>query len=207
MDFACGPGLISRELAPYAKSIVGVDISPGMVDQYNTRVANQGIPREEMRAVCADLQGTADELDGEKFDLVVVRPSTQIRAPTSLTPSQPLIGELSAIQCASSYHHFASINDITRTLAFFLKPNGVLLVIDLLKSDDAETEDLFPDHGHHIVAHKGGFKEDDLRTAFREAGLTAFMFNDAMTVKRRGHDLKLFIAKGTKPILTPGQFL
>lgn len=83
----------------------------------------------------------------------------------------------------------------------------MLLVIDLLKSDDVETEDLFPDHPHHVVAHKGGFKEDDLRTAFREAGLTAFMFNDAMTVKRRGHDLKLFIAKGTKPTLTPGQFL
>ena len=45
-----------------------------MVDQYNTRVSNQGIPGEEMHAVCADLQGTADELDGEKFDLVIVRP-------------------------------------------------------------------------------------------------------------------------------------
>jgi SAM-dependent methyltransferase len=179
-----------------------------MVDQYNTRVSNQGIPREEMHAVCADLQGTADELDGGKFDLVVVRPSTQIRAPTSLTPHvSTLIGDLSAIQCASSYHHFASINDVTRTLAFFLKPNGVLLVIDLLKSDDAETEDIFPDHPHHVVAHKGGFKEDDLRTAFQEAGLTAFMFNDAMSVKRGGHDLKLFIAKGTKIILAPGQIL
>jgi len=88
-------GLISRGLAPYAKKIVGVDISEAMVmhslsrvrmqiviivsftqlqvNQYNLRVENQGIPPEEMRAVCAELKGTAEELDGLKFDVVVVR--------------------------------------------------------------------------------------------------------------------------------------
>lgn len=60
-------------LASRVKSILGVDISAGMVRQYNTRMANQGIPPEEMRAVCTELKGTIDELDGMKFDIIVVR--------------------------------------------------------------------------------------------------------------------------------------
>lgn len=65
-------GLISKELAPYAKSIVGVDISQGVVDRYNLSVSNQGIPPEEMRAVCAELKGGDEELDGLKFDVITV---------------------------------------------------------------------------------------------------------------------------------------
>ena len=65
-------GLISRELAPYSRSILGVDISQAMVDEYNLRVFNQGIPPEEMRAVCAELEGKEGELGGQKFDVIVV---------------------------------------------------------------------------------------------------------------------------------------
>src|SRR5262245_17124135 len=65
-------GLISQNLAPYTRQIIGVDISQGMVDYYNQRVSNQGIPPEEMKAVCLELKGTGDELDGQKFDVVVV---------------------------------------------------------------------------------------------------------------------------------------
>jgi len=91
MDFACGVGmcnplyiyhpynihtsilgLISRELAPYAKTIVGVDITQALVDNYNQRVANQGISPDEMRAVCTELKGKEGELDGLKFDVIVV---------------------------------------------------------------------------------------------------------------------------------------
>lgn len=68
-------GLVSRALAPHARVLVGVDVSQGAVDRYNLRVANQGIPPAEMRAVCAELQGNAQELaalGGERFDVVIV---------------------------------------------------------------------------------------------------------------------------------------
>lgn len=65
-------GLISRQLAPEAKTLVGVDISQGMVDEYNHRVMNQGISTEEMRAVCVELKGEDGELDGARFDVIVV---------------------------------------------------------------------------------------------------------------------------------------
>ncbi|KAJ7611695.1 S-adenosyl-L-methionine-dependent methyltransferase [Roridomyces roridus] len=115
MDFACGTGLISRGLAPYCKSIVGVDISQAMVDFYNEKVHNQGIPPEEMRAVCADLKGEISELDGQKFDVIV---------------------------CSAAYHHLESIDDTTRVLSFFLKPGGCLLVVDFMKSDQPVPEDV-----------------------------------------------------------------
>ncbi|KAI6111160.1 S-adenosyl-L-methionine-dependent methyltransferase [Pisolithus sp. B1] len=73
MDFACGTGLISRELAPHAKSIVGVDISQNMVDMYNLSVHNQGISPDEMRAVCISaIKEDEEHLQGMTFDVIVV---------------------------------------------------------------------------------------------------------------------------------------
>jgi 23S rRNA G2069 N7-methylase RlmK/C1962 C5-methylase RlmI len=67
---------LSRELIPYVKSIVGVDISQRMVDEYNRRSINQGIYPEEMRAIQADIlvHLTSSELQEmkETFDVVVV---------------------------------------------------------------------------------------------------------------------------------------
>jgi cyclopropane fatty-acyl-phospholipid synthase-like methyltransferase len=63
---------VSQTLAPYCKKIIGVDISQGMVDWYNMCVWNQGIEWEEMKAVCVELKGTEDELDGVKFDVAIV---------------------------------------------------------------------------------------------------------------------------------------
>lgn len=76
-----GPGLNSRVLAPFVKSIVGVDISQEMVDRYNKRVENQGIPREEMRAICIPEQllthvndlRLAKLLGDIEFDVAIVR--------------------------------------------------------------------------------------------------------------------------------------
>jgi len=65
-------GLISRELIPHVKSIVGVDITPAVVDVYNQRVTNQGVPPEKMRAIAVELKGQEGELDGLKFDVIVV---------------------------------------------------------------------------------------------------------------------------------------
>ena len=51
---------------------MGVDISQGAVDVYNEGVSNQGLSPDEMRAVYAELEGEAGELDDLKFDVVAV---------------------------------------------------------------------------------------------------------------------------------------
>lgn len=176
LDYACGTGLISKKLAAHAKCIVGVDISQSMVDQYNQSVLNQGIPPEEMRAVCCDLTAAPNQLDGMKFDVVV---------------------------CASSYHHFASIEDVTKALASYLKPGGSLLVADLMKPSESSAESaraLFPTGAHDIVAHKSGFEEADIKTVFEGVGLINFSFVTACKAMKHEHPVQFFLASGTKEV-------
>ncbi|KAJ7684439.1 S-adenosyl-L-methionine-dependent methyltransferase [Mycena polygramma] len=108
LDFACGTGVVARRLAPHCKTVVGVDISQGMVDEFNKGAQNHGIPIAQMRAVRADLKGDEAELEGIKFDVVM---------------------------CSLAYHHIEDIAAVTRILAFFLKPGGTLLIVDYPKMD------------------------------------------------------------------------
>ena len=63
-------GLVSKEIAPYAKSILGVDVSQEMVDLYNKTGEEEDF--SGMKAVRAELKGEDGELDGQKFDVIVV---------------------------------------------------------------------------------------------------------------------------------------
>ncbi|KAI0373156.1 S-adenosyl-L-methionine-dependent methyltransferase [Pilatotrama ljubarskyi] len=172
LDYACGTGLLSQALCPHVKSIVGVDISPASVQQYNDQASNQGLSPEEMRAVCVELKGESGELDDAKFDLVV---------------------------CCASYHHFPSIDGTTRKLAHFLKPGGSLLVTDIRAAPDGR--ELFCETHHHIVPHKHGLTEDAIRQAFEGAGLQEFELRDAFTAKMAstGVETQWFLARGVKP--------
>ncbi|PPQ77605.1 hypothetical protein CVT25_011397 [Psilocybe cyanescens] len=176
MDFACNRGLLSKEIAGHTKLLVGVDISQTPVDLFNEHVSNQGIPQEEMRAVCIELKGEEGELDGLKFDVIT---------------------------CAASYHHFESIDTITKTLAFFLKPSGVLFVVDITPKESegssAPDQALFPEKYRHVVAHHHGLSEGAMKAAFDGAGLTSFSFEPISPVQIHEHDAILFIAKGVKP--------
>ncbi|KZO95133.1 S-adenosyl-L-methionine-dependent methyltransferase [Calocera viscosa TUFC12733] len=176
LDYACGTGLVSRQLAPFCKTILGVDISQGMVDYYNERVSNQGISPLEMRAVRAELTGSPGELDGKKFDVVV---------------------------CSQAYHHISDIRGTTKALAGLLRPGGALLVVDLLRSEQAlfmHTGKAPPEHVRHTVAHKGGLEEGEVRECFDFAGLGEWAFDVAYERKVEGRVLKLFIAKGVKAL-------
>ncbi|KAH0830226.1 S-adenosyl-L-methionine-dependent methyltransferase [Lanmaoa asiatica] len=169
MDFACGTGHISRKLAEVdPKSIVGVDISQGMVDEYNRIISDHDIPPEEMRAIC--IAPNDWKLEGITFDVIV---------------------------CASSYHHFASIEEVTETLVTaYLKPGGSLLVADLVYGES--TPETFPEDLHHIVAHKGGFTEEEIRSTFEKAGLKNITFEIILQAKYNGHPVDVFLARGDK---------
>ncbi|KAI9508821.1 S-adenosyl-L-methionine-dependent methyltransferase [Russula earlei] len=66
LDYACGSGQVSRALAPHVAQLVGVDISPRMVEVYNARANAQGLEPHEMRAV-----GSLAELQQARFDVAV----------------------------------------------------------------------------------------------------------------------------------------
>jgi len=171
MDYACGTGLVSRQLYPFVKSIVGIDISQGMVDQYNKWANEQNIHPNQMKALRTELQGKEEELDGCKFDVVV---------------------------CAMAYHHFSSIEAVTHTLAHFIKPGGSLIVMDMMKPENVSDAIPPPDHAHHVVPHTFAFSEADIRLAFENAELEGFTFRNTGSMVMHGRENLLFIATGTK---------
>ncbi|KAG6805096.1 hypothetical protein H0H92_000714 [Tricholoma furcatifolium] len=131
-----------------------------------------------MQAVRAELKGEPGELQDEKFDVVI---------------------------CASAYHHFPDIASVTRTLAYFLKSGGALIIVDIAKRPGENPFNntcyttVTPQHVvDHIVPHQGGLDESDMRAVFENAGLLnqSFTYDDDSLVAE--HDVRLFIAKGVK---------
>ncbi|KAI0628797.1 S-adenosyl-L-methionine-dependent methyltransferase [Trametes polyzona] len=172
LDFACGTGLVSQALRPYVKSIVGVDISQGSVDIYNKQAADMGFA-DQMKAVRAELKGEPGELDGRKFDLIT---------------------------CCLSYHHMPDIDEVTRALAFFLKPGGSLLVIDIKAAPEGKV--LFPERYHHVVPQKHGLSVETMRKTFEGAGLVDLAFKDLEWGVQLLPDVPPpvgFLARGVKP--------
>jgi len=128
-----------------------------------------------MRAVCTELKGTAEELDGVKFDVIV---------------------------CASAYHHFESIEAVTRTLAFFLKPGGSLMVSDIIMPTNGEGV-FTHSAAHDMVPHKSGFDDADMRKVFDGACLQDMSFEKVTSVNlvmNGGHPVDYFLAKGVKAL-------
>lgn len=121
MEYACGTGLVSGNLAPYVKSILGVDISQGVVDLFNKRFADKDADQERFRAIRAELKGEDGELDNEKFHVII---------------------------CTAAYHHFEDVSQVTRLLAHFLKPSGALIVIDNMETPIPEEYHHLVPHRH-----------------------------------------------------------
>lgn len=90
---------------------------------------------------------------------------------------------------------------MTQALCSFLRPGGSLLVIDLLKDETIDVDELFPEHGtHNIVAHRGGFTRVQIQESFTMAGLESFEFKVAIKARKKGYPVTLFVAQGAKPI-------
>ncbi|PFH45977.1 hypothetical protein AMATHDRAFT_77862 [Amanita thiersii Skay4041] len=147
LDYACGTGLISRQIFRHIKKVLGVDISQQMVDQYNSIAFQLGLSAERMEAVCVELKGDEGELGGVKFDVVF---------------------------CAWAYHHINEVGRTTQILGRLLKPGGVLLVVDLENTDPGifvEHGHIVPHtHGFNASAIEKVFKEAGLeKFAYREA--------------------------------------
>ena len=96
----------------------------------------------------------------------------------------------------SAYHHFESIEQVTKCLAYFLKPGGSLLVVDFQKVD----RDTFDDKRRAVVPHMAGISEAKMKSAFEEAGLTSVTYQFAFSMEWQGAPMADFIATGVKPI-------
>jgi hypothetical protein len=98
-----------------------------------------------------------------------------------------------------AYHHIASVTDTTATLAHFLAPGGVLLVIDIIPpAHEDPANPLFEEKYHAMVAHRHGFDEATMRSMFEGAGLVDFKYGKTVDMSYEGRDMELFLARGWK---------
>jgi len=69
LDVACGPGIVACALAPHARHVTGIDLTPAMIDQAKARQAAQGLTNMQWQVGSA----TALPFTDESVDRVVTR--------------------------------------------------------------------------------------------------------------------------------------
>ncbi|KAI5816602.1 S-adenosyl-L-methionine-dependent methyltransferase [Pyronema omphalodes] len=143
LDYACGTGMISQSLLPHIKSVVGMDISPGMIEAYNKAAENQGLERDEMHAVLIDLcnQPLPEGEEYRDFDIAI---------------------------CSFAFHHIPQPEIAAQKMAALLKKGGKLVVVDFhshLDMTKTPGGEAFKD----VVVHNG-FDTKTIKSWFTESG-------------------------------------
>jgi SAM-dependent methyltransferase len=143
-----------QALAPYVTQCVGIDLSEGMVNEYNTSAQNQGIAASEMHAVLGNL-------------LDVTSPN-----PPSL--SGPEFHDFDIAAVGLGFHHFDDPALAAKRLAERLKKGGVLMIVDFMPHEHFHGHD-GQGHGHDHSAKKTvmhmGFSEEEVKRVFEGAGV------------------------------------
>jgi len=195
-----------QTLWPYVSWVRGVDVSGGMVEEFNRRAEAQGISMEQMLAVQGDL--LADP------------------APESAI-SGPEFFNLDLITCSMAFHHLDNPDLAAKRMVERLKPGtGIVLILD--GTPEGETRHGHSHgadnshgsgHGHnssqvpvtphgqhvphgaeHTIAHPDGFSKDRMEKMLQEAGCVdidyivleeTFKIEDVM-------EKKCFLARGRR---------
>lgn len=101
-----------QALAPYVTQCVGIDLTEGMVKEYNTSARNQGIPESEMVAYQGNLISPDDP------------------SPPSLSGPEFFNFDIAVV--GLGFHHFDNPGLAAKGLAERLKKGGVLMIVDFL---------------------------------------------------------------------------
>lgn len=143
LDFACGTGLVSKNLSPYAKKIIGVDISSDMILHYNAK------KMENAEAHVIDVTKTHDL---EKQGLVK--------------------DGFDAIVSSLAYHHIYDCEGTTVRLAELLTKGGYLYVVDTdVGSGSFHGTMTDKDCDETGTPYRYGMEADHLAKMFEDAGL------------------------------------
>lgn len=175
LDYACGPGMVSRvgtlhapselpietltkaqALAPYATEFRGIDVSENMVNEYNARASSRGFSPTQMLATRGDL-------------LAREKPTPSVSGPDFYD------FDLAVVDLG--FHHFEDPALAAKRLVERLKPGkGVLLIIDFVPHEHAAAHHdgekdggLLKTAATYIVAHHG-FARVKIEGMLKDAG-------------------------------------
>ncbi|KAJ6016074.1 hypothetical protein N7540_010665 [Penicillium herquei] len=175
LEYACGPGVISMTLAPFLTQVIGMDVSPNMIKEFNVNAA---------------ILGLEDKVTGHECDLLADTPSPYFVGP-------PYV-DLDILTVSMALHHFEHPLLALQRLGERVKQGGTCFIIDLIPQPHGH------DHGHgHAHKHDfgeashtvktHGFSEESMRNLFKEAG-----FNSEFRYK--AIDQPLEFNRGGKPV-------
>lgn len=74
LDFGCGPGTIATEIAPFVKSVLGCDLSTGMLGELEQNAKNLGLKNIKTKKLA--FEDSWEELP--KFDIVIASRSLEV---------------------------------------------------------------------------------------------------------------------------------
>ncbi|KAJ4299551.1 hypothetical protein N0V90_004797 [Kalmusia sp. IMI 367209] len=122
LEIGCGTGLLSFQLAPHVRSLVGVDTSDGMIDAFNQKVASLPNPSKANLAAVNVLVQSADDvhLQGACAELATRRGESGHDIPY----------RFDIIVSHLTLHHIPSLPDLLTTLKNCLRPEGTLALTD-----------------------------------------------------------------------------
>ncbi|KAI1908305.1 hypothetical protein LOZ61_005655 [Ophidiomyces ophidiicola] len=183
LDFACGDGFLSHALRPYFSEIIGVDLAEGMVNKYNRRAREAGIPESQMRAVVGDLAAAQPDAsliqnkDLANFDLII----------TSM-----------------ALHHIEDPQRAVNRLVERLRPGGTLVVIDFDAAKDGQQWIAASAPAAHTITHHG-FSKATMENLLTSAGCkdVEYVLHKEITKIPRefahlGEEKQLFYSRGRK---------
>lgn len=122
LEIGCGTGLLSFQVAPHVRSLVGVDTSDGMINAFNTKVASLPDPSKANLAAVNVLVQEADDVhvQGAAAALASRRGESGHDAPYRF---DLIISHL-------TLHHIHSLPDLLTTLWNCLRHGGMIALTD-----------------------------------------------------------------------------
>ncbi|CAG5145310.1 uncharacterized protein ALTATR162_LOCUS1690 [Alternaria atra] len=179
LDYACGPGFLSKIFGPYVSSIHAVDASAAMIEKYKNNMNEFGLACEKVAVMVGNLLSDPPE--------------------PSLLASEEY-QHFDFITVGSALHHFPSAENAVRLLGERLKPGGVLLIQDLYShvSSEAVQESGQAKHPQQ--------KEGDIKALMEKAGLVDFKFEvlqenlEIELLSEEVCQIQCFIARAARPL-------
>lgn len=195
-----------QTLWPYVSQVRGVDVSGGMVEEFNRRAGAQGISAKQMLAVQGDLLA---DLDAES------------------AIAGPEFFNLDLLTCSMAFHHLDNPDLAAKRMVERLKPGtGIVLIIDGTPDGDprhghshgvnnnhgsghrhGSNQVLVIPHGQHVrhgaehtIAHHDGFSKDRMEKMLQEAGCVDidYIVLEETFLIEDGMEKKCFFARGKR---------
>ncbi|RVD87336.1 uncharacterized protein DFL_001577 [Arthrobotrys flagrans] len=116
LDYACGPGVVSLSLLPYATKIIALDVNPQQVTEYNRRSLGSLYPPSLIRA--------------EEADLFLPNPQD-----TPAKFNQEEYNHFDYAICSAALHHVDNPALGVARLAERVKVSGRVVIIEFLERD------------------------------------------------------------------------